>query len=508
MASNVIRVSFLADAKQLTDSFKSIEKESQKLSDKLNNVGSTLNRRVTLPLLGVGVAGFKMAADLKDAQGATDQIFKNAGNSVKEWASEFPDYYGIAEAEALSHANIMGSLLKNLGGMSEEAAAEQSQLLVKLAGDLTAMFGGTTESAVQALTGALKGNNTMLDNYGIAANDASVKAEALAMGIWDGTGALTQQQKQAATLSLIMKQTGAAQGQAGREAEGASGRMRALTTGLKEWAATIGEVLLPIGTQLLGWLQGAVEWFRNLDPAAQKTIVVLGGVAAAVGPVLIVGAKLVTSFNTIKTAFQGINLVMKLNPYVALIAATIALVTLIVANWDKIKKFLTGVWDNIKKGVSNVTGWIKDTWNGVIDWFKNLPSRISGAVAGLFDGVKNAFKNAINWIIGKWNDFKIQIKLPGILGGGTITIDTPNIPKFHQGGIFHAPTPGGEGLAILRDGERVLTPAQSRSRGIENAASFNVTVNALDPQSAAKAVVEALQAYMRTHGAVPINVRV
>lgn len=29
------------------------------------------------------------------------------------------------------------------------------------------------------------------------------------------------------------------------------------------------------------------------------------------------------------------------------------------------------------------------------------------------------------------------------------------IPKFHSGGIFKAPTPGGEGLALLKDGERV-----------------------------------------------------
>ena len=64
---------------------------------------------------------------------------------------------------------MMGTMLMNIGGQTEAEAAKQSQTLVQLAGDLTAMFGGTTESAVQALTGALKGNNTMLDNYGISA---------------------------------------------------------------------------------------------------------------------------------------------------------------------------------------------------------------------------------------------------------------------------------------------------------------------------------------------------
>lgn len=29
---------------------------------------------------------------------------------------------------------------------------------------------------------------------------------------------------------------------------------------------------------------------------------------------------------------------------------------------------------------------------------------------------------------------------------------------FHTGGTFHAPRPGGEGLALLRDRERIVTP--------------------------------------------------
>ena len=66
----------------------------------------------------------------------------------------------------------------------------------------------------------------MLDNYGMAVNDAMVKAKALELGLIKGTGEMTLQAKQAATLALIWQQTGAAQGQAAREADGASGSMR------------------------------------------------------------------------------------------------------------------------------------------------------------------------------------------------------------------------------------------------------------------------------------------
>ena len=48
------------------------------------------------------------------------------------------------------------------------------------------MYGGSTQDAVRALTGALKGNNTMLDNYGMAVNEGLIKRKALELGLMEG----------------------------------------------------------------------------------------------------------------------------------------------------------------------------------------------------------------------------------------------------------------------------------------------------------------------------------
>jgi TP901 family phage tail tape measure protein len=79
--------------------------------------------------------------------------------------------------------------------------------------------------------------------------------------------------KQAATLALIMEQSGAAQGQAAREAEGASGGMRAFATEIKNLATDIGEVLLPVITPLLNRIGDIVKKFSELSPETQKIIV-------------------------------------------------------------------------------------------------------------------------------------------------------------------------------------------------------------------------------------------
>ena len=365
----------LNETAKATDTWKDkLDKAQTSLKNvgaKMTDMGKTLSMSVTAPIVAVGAASFKMAADLQDAMGATDQIFAQASDSVKKWADGLDSYYGIAEGEALEYANMMGSMLVNIGGLTEEEAAKQAQTLIKLAGDLTAMYGGTTADAVRALTGALKGNNSMLDNYGMAVNDAMIKTKALEMGLYDGTGQMDLATKQAATLALIMEQTGAAQGQAAREAEGASGGMRSFATEIKNLSTDIGEVLLPVITPLLANLNDLVKKFGDLSPETKKAIVVIAGLAAAIGPLLIL-------LGTLSIAIGAISL-----PVVAVIAGIAALGAAIVwiynqwkENGEKSKALLKEFSDNVKRIFEDVKTWLVNTWNNIKDFFKKWGDEI------------------------------------------------------------------------------------------------------------------------------------
>ena len=290
-----------ADFSELEKEMQKAQKSLKSAGKELTNIGKSLTVGLTVPIVAAGAASFKLAADMEDAMGASNQIFGEASDAMKSWAKNLESYYGIASGEALEYGNMMGSMLQNIGGLTEKEAAKQSQTLIKLAGDLTAMYGGTTQDAVRALTGALKGNNTMLDNYGMAVNDAMVKTKALEMGLYDGTGQMDLAAKQAATLELIMEQSGAAQGQAARESEGASGSMRAMATELKNLATSFGEILLPVITPFITKINEMVQRFGELDEGAKKNIVTVLGIAAAVGPFLMLLGGLATTLAKIAT---------------------------------------------------------------------------------------------------------------------------------------------------------------------------------------------------------------
>ena len=407
--------------KQLRETGLTAEQVGKKLQDagkKMTDIGKDLSMKVTAPIVAVGAASFKMAADLQDAMGATEQIYKNAAGSVKDWADNLESYYGIAEGEALEYANMMGSMLVNIGGLTEEQAAKQAQTLIELAGDLTAMYGGTTADAVRALTGALKGNNTMLDNYGMAVNDAMIKTKALEMGLYDGTGQMDLATKQAATLALIMEQTGAAQGQAAREAEGASGSMRVFATEIKNLAADIGEVLLPVITPLLASLGEIVKKISELSPETQKIIIAIAGVAAAIGPLLVAVGMMSQGIGSIiglfgsasiATGGLGASLSTLAGPIAVAIAAIALIVIAIKDLWQNNEDFrnaVKAIWEDIQNSITTIVNFLKALWDEHGKHFVNAGKATWEAIQTIISTVTQIIGEIIalflNIITGNW----------------------------------------------------------------------------------------------------------
>lgn len=179
------------------------------------------------------------------------------------------------------------------------------------------------------------------------------------------------------------------------------------------------EAAAPLIKSLAGGLKNAVSSLRSawegLSPQMQQTIVKLAGVAAAVGPLLVVGGKLVSGIGTlmtlgpklvsaltaVKTALSGVWAVMAANPVALVIAAVAALVAGFIYCWNKFEgfqNFFINAWDAIKNGVINAAAWIGDAIRNIGDWFANLgQSAINWGrdlVTNFINGIKQMWENA------------------------------------------------------------------------------------------------------------------
>jgi len=196
-----------------------------------------------------------------------------------------------------------------------------------------------------------------------------------------------------------------------------SGAMTGLGEKLKGLGGKFGGMMKAAGTASLGVVKSLGSMI------AQSAVFVASQIKTAA--VFVAKWALMGVQSLLHAAKVAAAWLIAMGPIALIVAAVVGLAALIITNWDNI-----------------------------VDFFKKLPARISSAVSGMWDGLKNAFKNAVNWIIDKWNGFRLQITLPSLLGGGTIGLDTPNIPRFHDGGVMPG-APGSEGLAILEAGEKV-----------------------------------------------------
>lgn len=203
---------------------------------------------------------------------------------------------------------------------------------------------------------------------------------------------------------------------------------------------------------------------------------------------------------------------------IAAIGALIAIIYLLIKNWDAVKEAASKCWDwivqkwkgasewfknviltplttrwntfwtGVKTGASNAWTNLKNAWSGCVGWFKStIISPVSSAFKGLWEGIKSfltnplegiktMFRNAFNWIINKvnaliggLNKIKLPDWVPGLGGKG---INIPKIPTLWKGSNY---TLGGLTLVGEQGPELVnmprgasVTPAHKTEQMLNN----------------------------------------
>jgi len=227
----------------------------------LGSVGK-LAGPLTAAFAGIGIGriigdSISSAADLEQSVGAIDAVFKGSADQMHKWSESAATSVGLTKNEYNQLGTLIGAQLKN-GGTSIDQLGKKTNDLIGVGADLSSMFGGTTADAVDALSSALKGERDPIEKYGVSLTQAKIDAEAAALGFQKVGGSLSTEATQAATLSLIMKQTADAHGNFASEADTLSHKQQVLNAIWSDGKAAIGTALLPAVSGLVGMLTGAL----------------------------------------------------------------------------------------------------------------------------------------------------------------------------------------------------------------------------------------------------------
>lgn len=336
---------------------------------KATQIGGMLTAGVTLPIIALGVGAIKAASNTEEAINKVQVVFGDAGAAVVTWSETSAKAMGISQATALSYSGTLGNMLLNMGFTTDEAA-NMSTGFVQLSADMASFNNTSPEQALEAIRSALVGEMEPLRQFGVSLNQAKIEAEAMALGLWNGEGAITDSAKAAAVASLIYKETSTAQGDFARTSDSAANQMRILQAQFSDAAATLGTQLLPAATALMGWVSDAITGFSGLDPTIQNVILVVAGLAAAAGPLLV-------AFGAISMALPALGVAFTLlTGPVGLVVAAIA--ALFVAYQTNFLGFADGVNAAID-GIVAEWNILKDAFDaeGIGGIFSKLGEQIS-----------------------------------------------------------------------------------------------------------------------------------
>jgi hypothetical protein len=203
------------------------------------------------------VPAVNAASDLEESMSKNNVIFGDAATAVSSFADEAARALGQSKTQALAAASTFGTFGKAAGLAGQELATFSTDF-VTLASDLASFNNTTPEDAINAIGAALRGESEPLRRYGVLLNDATLKAAALELGIYDGTGALTAQQKVLAAQKVIYEQTTDAQGDFARTSDGLANQQRILAAQVENLQAKFGELLLPVFKRVVQYINDNV----------------------------------------------------------------------------------------------------------------------------------------------------------------------------------------------------------------------------------------------------------
>lgn len=323
-------------------------------------------------------AGKTTVSGLAQGFGAVAGTVAAAGVKLDEYLASVAALTTTGLPAAQAHTQLR-AVIAGLTRDTKESAEVFGKLGVKSFKQLVDASGGMVP-ALDRIKAALGGDEArMLKLLG------STEALNAALG-------LTGRQAGAfgSTLEAMRGPAGALNEAFEKQSRTSAAAMQRLRNTLEAVAVSLGRILVPVLERLAPILERLADRWTAMSPEGQKLIVVLGGIAAAIGPTLAVlsqlimiggGAKtavvwlarvlvttLLPSIAAAVSAVWSFTVALLANPIgliVALVALLAAGIYLVYRNWAPISAWFVKMWGRIKAAAAPVIEWV---WEALKKW--------------------------------------------------------------------------------------------------------------------------------------------
>ena len=249
-----------------------------------------------------------------------------------------------------------------------------------------AMLGGT-----RAMSGLLAIANASEEDYNSLSTAINNSSDAFAK-LADGS-VVPLNEALASGQEILATYNGQAEAMAATMEDNLTGDITVLKSMLQELAISLGDLLMPTLREIVGNIQGIVEWLNSLDEGTKQTIIQVALVVAAIGPVLVIVGKVISAIGTIISAAGSLTSMLgSLAGAIGTISAPILVVVAAVAALAAGFVYLYNTSDEFRNKVTELVEGIKENFNAMIEKVKPALEELFNTVKEVVGEVVEAFK--------------------------------------------------------------------------------------------------------------------
>lgn len=359
----------------------------KQIGSKLSTIGRTMTTYVTAPIVAGFTVAAKSASDYEENLNKIDVAFGKSAKEVNKWAETARKNFGMSQVQATSAVSGFGALAKGIG-LTEKASAEVSTTLAGLTADLGSYFNVSTDESAKALEGIFTGESEALKKFGVVMTDTNLQKFAEDQGlVWNE---LDQTEKTMLRYGYVLEKTKDAQGDFSRTSDGTANSIKVFQASMQDLATNIGTVLLPIITPVIQKIGEIVGKIAELPKPVQNVIVVLGLLAAAVGPILMVAGGLATALGTLLPMLGSIAA-----PVLIVVGAVSALVAAFAMAYQNSEEFRSAIGEIASMLASTfmpvfkmAVSTVKQLWAIIVDTAKSVGETLAPALKTMMPVLK------------------------------------------------------------------------------------------------------------------------
>ncbi len=282
---------------KLTSPLTKINKKMAEAGQRWSETGKKLSMGVTLPIVGMGVAAVKTSADIEKYTQSFTTMLKSADagkkfvSGLRDFAAKTPlEFSDLAKnAELMLAFNIQSKDVLPTMQMLGDVARGDAEKLSQLSLAYSQMYS----------TGRLMGQD-LLQMINAGFNPLVIIAEKTGKSMSQLKDEMSKGMISVDMVTDAFKSATSAGGLFYKSMETQSktfyGRLSTLKDNFTLFLSKLGDALFPLVNKMLDGLAGVVDWLNNMGEGTAQLIVLFGGLAAAIGPVIFGFGKLMSFF--------------------------------------------------------------------------------------------------------------------------------------------------------------------------------------------------------------------